>query len=148
MKWLSPTHRKHPMSFLLLESSQLEERNTGPLTSCQVTLRMRFPKNSWKSEHQHQFQVLVESIEDYGILLLEIQGPVFTWAKSAERIKGYDFERGWLIRAIEAVQLLGAKAILAGISAVVPDTFVAIGAGFSPIKTESVTAARLPAFFR
>ena len=40
-----------------------------------------------------------------------------------------------LIRAIEAVQLLGAKVILAGISAVIADTFVAIGARFSRIKT-------------
>ena len=40
-----------------------------------------------------------------------------------------------LIRTIEAVQLLGAKVILAGISAVIADTFVAIGARFSRIKT-------------
>lgn len=40
-----------------------------------------------------------------------------------------------LIRAIEAVQLLGAKVILAGISAVIADTLVAIGARFSRIKT-------------
>lgn len=63
------------------------------------------------------------------------KGRVLTWAKSAERIKGYDFARGWLIRAIEAVQLLGAKVILAGISAIIADTFVAIGARFSRIKT-------------
>ena len=40
-----------------------------------------------------------------------------------------------LIRAIEAVQLLGAKVILAGISAVIADTLVTIGARFSAIKT-------------
>lgn len=40
-----------------------------------------------------------------------------------------------LIRAIEAVQLLGAKVILAGISAVIADTLVGIGARFSNIKT-------------
>jgi|SRR5690349_12109739 PAS domain S-box-containing protein len=40
-----------------------------------------------------------------------------------------------LIRAIEAVQLLGAKVILAGISAVIADTLVGIGARFSVIKT-------------
>lgn len=40
-----------------------------------------------------------------------------------------------LIRAIEAVQLLGAKVILAGISAVIADTLVGIGARFSSIKT-------------
>lgn len=40
-----------------------------------------------------------------------------------------------LIRAVDAVQLLGAKVILAGISAVIADTLVAIGARFSRIKT-------------
>lgn len=40
-----------------------------------------------------------------------------------------------LIRAIEAVRLLGASVILAGISAVIADTLVAIGARFSTIKT-------------
>lgn len=40
-----------------------------------------------------------------------------------------------LIRAIEAVRLLGANVILAGISAVIADTLVAIGARFSIIKT-------------
>ena len=40
-----------------------------------------------------------------------------------------------LIHAIEAVQLLGAKVILAGISAVIADTLVAIGARFIRIKT-------------
>lgn len=36
---------------------------------------------------------------------------------------------------IETVQLLGAKVILAGVSAVIADTLVAIGARFSRIKT-------------
>jgi len=40
-----------------------------------------------------------------------------------------------LIRAIEAVRLLGAHVILAGISAIIADTLVAIGARFSAIKT-------------
>lgn len=40
-----------------------------------------------------------------------------------------------LIRAIEAVRLLGAKVILAGISAVIADTLVGIGAPFGRIKT-------------
>ena len=40
-----------------------------------------------------------------------------------------------LIRAVEAVQLLGANVILAGISAVIADTLVGIGVPFSRIKT-------------
>lgn len=49
------------------------------------------PERSWKAEHQHQLQLLVESIEDYAIFLLDTQGRVMTWTKSAERINGYSF---------------------------------------------------------
>ena len=47
------------------------------------------PERSWKAEHQHQLQLLVESIQDYAIFLLDTQGRVMTWTKSAERISGY-----------------------------------------------------------
>ena len=40
-----------------------------------------------------------------------------------------------LIGAIEAVRLLGANVILAGISAILADTLVGVGARFSKIKT-------------
>ena len=42
-----------------------------------------------------------------------------------------------LVQAIEAVRLLGASVILAGISAVIADTLVGIGAPFSLIKTSA-----------
>lgn len=50
------------------------------------------PERSWKAEHQHQLQLLVESIQDYAIFLLDTQGRVMTWTKSAERISGYSFD--------------------------------------------------------
>jgi rsbT co-antagonist protein RsbR len=49
-------------------------------------------ERSWNAEHQHQLQLLVESIQDYAIFLLDTQGRVMTWTKSAERITGYDFD--------------------------------------------------------
>lgn len=50
------------------------------------------PERSWNAEHQHQLQLLVESIQDYAIFLLDTQGRVMTWTKSAERINGYNFD--------------------------------------------------------
>ena len=53
---------------------------------------MEQPERSWKAEHQHQLQLLVESIQEYAIFLLDTQGRVMTWTKSAERIHGYSFD--------------------------------------------------------
>ena len=39
-----------------------------------------------------QFRLLVESIEDYAIFLLDPQGNVASWNPGAERIKGYRAE--------------------------------------------------------
>jgi PAS domain S-box-containing protein len=50
------------------------------------------PERSWKAEYQQQLQLLVECIQDYAIFLLDTEGRVMTWTKSAERIKGYNFE--------------------------------------------------------
>jgi PAS domain S-box-containing protein len=35
------------------------------------------------------FQLLVESVEDYAIFMLDVDGHVLTWNRGAERIKGY-----------------------------------------------------------
>lgn len=78
---------------------------------------------------------MVESIQDYGIFLLVTQGRVWTWAKTLNGSRDTTLTADGLIRAIEAVQLLGANVIHAGISAVMTDTFVGIDPGFSPIKT-------------
>jgi PAS domain S-box-containing protein len=50
------------------------------------------PERSWEAEYQQQLQLLVECIQDYAIFLLDTEGRVMTWTKSAERIKGYNFE--------------------------------------------------------
>lgn len=50
------------------------------------------PKRSWKTEHAHQLQLLVDNIGDYAIFLLDTQGCVITWNQGAQRIKGYTFD--------------------------------------------------------
>ena len=38
---------------------------------------------------EEQFRLLVESVEDYAIFMLDVDGNVVTWNRGAERIKGY-----------------------------------------------------------
>lgn len=48
------------------------------------------PDGSWKSEHL--LQLLVESLKDYAIFLLDPEGRIVSWNQGAERIKGYTFD--------------------------------------------------------
>jgi PAS domain S-box-containing protein len=41
-------------------------------------------------ERDDRFRILVESIKDYAIFLLDANGRVLTWNAGAEIIKGYD----------------------------------------------------------
>jgi PAS domain S-box-containing protein len=41
------------------------------------------------AEEAHRFQLLVESVKDYAIFMLDTAGRVATWNTGAERIKGY-----------------------------------------------------------
>ncbi|HEX3476423.1 MAG TPA: ATP-binding protein [Kofleriaceae bacterium] len=40
-------------------------------------------------KHEERFRILVESIKDYAIFMLDAQGNVATWNAGAQRIKGY-----------------------------------------------------------
>ena len=42
-----------------------------------------------RGESDELFRVLVESVQDYAILMLDPEGRVMTWNQGAERIKGY-----------------------------------------------------------
>ena len=42
-----------------------------------------------RTEDAHRFQLLVESVKDYAIFLLDPEGNIATWNLGAERIKGY-----------------------------------------------------------
>jgi PAS domain S-box-containing protein len=48
------------------------------------------PDRSWKPEHQ--LQLLVESLKDHAVFLLDPEGRVVSWNREAERIKGYTFD--------------------------------------------------------
>lgn len=43
-------------------------------------------------DHEAQFRIMVESVKDYAIFMLDPQGRVTTWNPGAERIKGYRAE--------------------------------------------------------
>lgn len=45
---------------------------------------------SWRIEDQ--LQLLVESVKDYAIFMLDVEGNVTTWNQGAELIKGYKAE--------------------------------------------------------
>ena len=42
-----------------------------------------------QTETEDRFRLLVESVKDYAIFILDISGHVATWNLGAERIKGY-----------------------------------------------------------
>ena len=41
------------------------------------------------SDNERQFQLLVDSIKDYAIFMLDPDGRVTSWNSGAQRIKGY-----------------------------------------------------------
>ena len=43
-------------------------------------------------QSEEQFRLLVESVRDYAIYMLNIEGVVTTWNSGAQRIKGYQAE--------------------------------------------------------
>ena len=47
------------------------------------------PAHDASCHHDERFQILVESIKDYAIFMLDTAGNVATWNSGAERIKGY-----------------------------------------------------------
>ena len=52
---------------------------------------MRDPQDQQPdSDHsqEHRFQLLVESVVDYAIFMLDPEGTVLTWNTGAERLKG------------------------------------------------------------
>ena len=50
------------------------------------------PEGAWPPERRddaHRFQLLVETVKDYAIFILDPEGHIATWNSGAERIKGY-----------------------------------------------------------
>src|SRR6185503_15528366 len=53
------------------------------------TLSVLMSRGAGSHEERDQFRLLVESVVDYAIFMLDPQGHVLTWNAGAERIKGY-----------------------------------------------------------
>ena len=52
----------------------------------------KWSSNSALSETAEQFHILVDSVEEYAIYMLDPNGNVITWNTGAEKIKGYSSE--------------------------------------------------------
>src|SRR5215475_13303602 len=52
----------------------------------------KLPSNTALHETAEQFHILVDSVEEYAIYLLDANGNVITWNTGAEKIKGYSTE--------------------------------------------------------
>ena len=50
---------------------------------------MAEPLTNLPSGDEHRFQLLIESLGDYAIYMMDLEGRVLTWNPGAERIKGY-----------------------------------------------------------
>ncbi|HEX8570192.1 MAG TPA: PAS domain S-box protein [Caulobacteraceae bacterium] len=53
---------------------------------------MAEPLTNGSSANEHRFQLLVESLGDYAIYMMDLEGRILTWNPGAERIKGYTRE--------------------------------------------------------
>jgi len=62
----------------------------GATTEDQVQTQVQAPSGSWRPEDP--FRLLVESVQDYAIFMLDRHGNVSTWNIGARRIKGYEPE--------------------------------------------------------
>jgi PAS domain S-box-containing protein len=52
----------------------------------------KLPSNTALDETVEQFHILVDSVEEYAIYLLDPNGNIITWNTGAEKIKGYSTE--------------------------------------------------------
>ena len=59
------------------------------LVTLEIALDQREAAEKALMLSQRQFRILVESVTDYAIYMLDPSGRVSTWNRGAERIKGY-----------------------------------------------------------
>ena len=71
--------------------SALNERLRAPSASERVRDE-RKPAAEELRQSEEQFRLLVESVRDYAIFMLDLEGHVASWTQGAERIKGYRAE--------------------------------------------------------
>jgi PAS domain S-box-containing protein len=69
-------------------SEPLEEKRMGEL----IEIIHRVEAEEELRQSEERFRLLVESVVDYAIFMLDPQGPIISWNAGAERIKGYRTE--------------------------------------------------------
>ena len=52
----------------------------------------KLPNNTVLNNTVEQFHILVDSVEEYAVYLLDPNGNIITWNTGAEKIKGYSME--------------------------------------------------------
>jgi PAS domain S-box-containing protein len=72
--------------------SPIDLDGTTAFVGCLRDLSARRALQQELHEAERQFRILVESITDYGIYMLDSEGRVTTWNSGAQRIKGYRAE--------------------------------------------------------
>jgi PAS domain S-box-containing protein len=73
------------------EPHQRESSNRMGQFASQPMLK-KLPANTVLQETAEQFHILVDSVEEYAIYLLDANGNIITWNTGAEKIKGYSTE--------------------------------------------------------
>jgi PAS domain S-box-containing protein len=77
--------RKQAQDELQLLTQELEQR------VCERTLQLETVNAALKT-NEERFRLLVETVKDYAIFMLDPNGLILTWNKGAERIEGYQAE--------------------------------------------------------
>jgi PAS domain S-box-containing protein len=93
--WVSPwRHKKRNGEIIEVEITShkvdLNRRPSVLVVAVDITERKRAEAKLQESEER--FRLMVSSVEDYAIFMLDPQGHVSTWNQGAQRIKGYRAE--------------------------------------------------------
>lgn len=82
-----------PGYFSTIVKSAVTETNTktrNDLTSALVdVLKTDQQFNSWLLDSENRFRLMVESIEDYAMFMVDLDGFITSWNRGAERLTGY-----------------------------------------------------------
>jgi PAS domain S-box-containing protein len=70
---------KHQLELARTEKAELEKRQQMAILELRKSV----------DENNENFRMMIESVKDYAILMLELDGRVGSWNRGAERLKGY-----------------------------------------------------------
>ncbi len=70
-------------------AAQSSDEGAGPRHGAEQHAAREWARDEHFGENEQKFRLLVESVKDYAIFMLDPSGRVATWNAGAERIKGY-----------------------------------------------------------